>query len=321
MPKSELTSILIGFYEDDELVAAKELMYEVAEGIEPKIDGLLRLVILKEGTNKRRLDCEDLLQLLEILDKKVVTLPEFHALNIQRLPKISPSEVDSVQLADIVVLLRQQVAELSCQLNELKQSLSENYKQQLLSLSQEVAVLKCSVSSWTASDHSSAIVDGVTQPAAAGEEVVLNHDEYRTTTSSTFTSLFQSKDDQGQWFVVSKKKSKPTIVNRKIHGKGVVTSSLKAVPYSSEKKQQTWHFFVSRLNPETNEEDVSKHLEDAGISVTSCRLLKKKEKWQEKFSAFKVVVDYAHKDLIFEADLWPEGTDVRDWVFSSSRHG
>jgi len=46
-----------------------------------------------------------------------------------------------------------------------------------------------------------------------------------------------------------------------------------------------------------------------------------KKKWQEKFSAVKVVVDYAHKDSIFEADLWPEGTDVRDWVFSSSRHG
>jgi len=106
-----------------------------------------------------------------------------------------------------------------------------------------------------------------------------------------------------------------------IHGTGDVTSSLKAVSYSSEKKQPTRHFFVGRLNPETNEEDVSKHLEDAGISVKYCRLLKKKEKWQEKFSAFKVVVDYAHEDLIFEAGLWPEGTDVRDWVFSSSRRG
>jgi len=57
--------------------------------------------------------------------------------------------------------------------------------------------------------------------------------------------------------------------------------------------------------------DVTKHLEDAGISVTSCRLLKK-EKWQEKFSAFKVVVgyNYVHKDSTFEAVL-----------FSSSRHG
>jgi len=146
-----------------------------------------------------RLDCEDLFRLLEIFDKKVVTLPEFHAVNIHGLPKISPSEVDSVRLAESVVLLRQQVADLSCQLNELKQSLSENYKQQLSSLSEEVAVLKRSVSSRSASDHSLAIVSGVTQPAAAGEEVVLNHDEDVATMSSTFTSLFQSKDDQGQW--------------------------------------------------------------------------------------------------------------------------
>ena len=145
MPKSELISILIGFYKDDESVAAKKLMYEVEDSIEPKIHGLLRLVIRKEGTNKRRLDCEDLLRLLEILDKKVVTLPEFHAVNIQRLPKISPREVDSVRLVESVVLLRQQVAELSCQLNELKQSWSENNTQQLSSLSEEVAVLKSSV--------------------------------------------------------------------------------------------------------------------------------------------------------------------------------
>jgi len=95
-----------------------------------------------------------------------------------------------------VVLLRQQVAELSCQTNELKQSWSENNTQQLSSLLQEVAVLKSSVvSSLTASDHSSVIAGRVTQPADAGEEVVLNHDEDTATTPSIFTSLFQSNDD------------------------------------------------------------------------------------------------------------------------------
>ena len=99
--------------------------------------------------------------------------------------------MDSVRLVESVVLLRQQVAELSCQLNELKQSWSENNTQQLSSLLQEVAVLKSSVvSSLTASDHSSVIAGRVTQPADAGEEVVLNHDEDTATTPSIFTSLF-----------------------------------------------------------------------------------------------------------------------------------
>ena len=103
--------------------------------------------------------------------------------------------MDSVRLVESVVLLRQQVAELSCQTNELKQSWSENNTQQLSSLLEEVAVLKSSVSSLTASDHSSVIAGRVTQPADAGEEVVLNHDEDTATTPSIFTSLFQSKDD------------------------------------------------------------------------------------------------------------------------------
>ena len=107
--------------------------------------------------------------------------------------------------------------------------------------------------------------------------------------------------------MVSKTKSKSTTVTRKIHGKGVATSSLKAVPYSSEKKTANMAF----LFWSSERGDVTKHLEDAGISVTSYRLLKK-EKWQEKFSAFKVVVgyNYVHKDSTFEAVL-----------FSSSRHG
>ena len=95
--------------------------------------------------------------------------------------------MDSVRLVESVVLLRQQVAELSCQTNELKQSWSENNTQQLSSLLEQVAVLKSSVSSLTASR--------VTQPADAGEEVVLNHDEDTATTPSIFTSLFQSNDD------------------------------------------------------------------------------------------------------------------------------
>ena len=71
--------------------------------------------------------------------------------------------------------------------------------------------------------------------------------------------------------MVSKTKSKSTIVTRKIHGKGVATSSLKAVPlYSSEKKTANMAF----LCWSSERGDVTKHLEDAGISVTSCRSLK-----------------------------------------------
>jgi len=38
--------------------------------------------------------------------------------------------------------------------------------------------------------------------------------------------------------------------------------------------------------------------------------LRKKEPWQEKYAAFHVVIGYR---VFNDADLWPIGTNVRDW--------
>ena len=44
-----------------------------------------------------------------------------------------------------------------------------------------------------------------------------------------------------------------------------------------------------------------------------------------KYAAFRVVVSFDHKDKMFDDELWPVGTDVRDWKFSTgsshSSHG
>jgi len=131
--------------------------------------------------------------------------------------------------------------------------------------------------------------------------------------------LFQSKDENGRWFVANTKKQKPRMVSRKITGKGDADSkSIKAAPLSSDNKK-TWHIFVGRLDPATTVEDISGYLTESGVSVVKCDLLKKTEEWHEKYAAFRVVIDYACKDKIFEDTLWPLGTDVRDWVFSSRK--
>ena len=48
---------------------------------------------------------------------------------------------------------------------------------------------------------------------------------------------------------------------------------------------------------------------------------KRLKKWQEKYAAFRLVVDIKDKDKVFDDVMWPSGVDVRDWVFSSSKHG
>ena len=81
------------------------------------MDGLPRLKIRKERTNKQHLDCEDILNLVQLLDKKSksISLPEFCQVNLNRIPRLDLSDVDTVRTAQSVEDLRQQVHTLTSQ--------------------------------------------------------------------------------------------------------------------------------------------------------------------------------------------------------------
>ena len=75
--------------------------------------------------------------------------------------------------------------------------------------------------------------------------------------------------------------------------------------------------FIRRLDPSTTEEDLTAFLSHSNIPVQSCKLLEAREDWQKNYAAFHVVVDYVHKDDIFEKVAWPPGTYVRNWAFTT----
>jgi len=41
------------------------------------------------------------------------------------------------------------------------------------------------------------------------------------------------------------------------------------------------------------------------ISVISCKMLKKTEAWHQKYAVFRVVVNVADKDNVFDDGVWP----------------
>jgi len=139
-----------------------------------------------------------------------------------------------LRLADSIVMLQRQLADVRNELSELKSMVK----------GQKVY------------DDDNTTVD-----LSAGKHNVDTVQEPVPSTSQSYATLFQSKDDQGQWFVVTKNKAKPTAVSRKIKGKGSGrgNSSLKAAA-SSDNKPRTWYCFVGRLDPDTTEDDVGKHL-------------------------------------------------------------
>ena len=84
-----------------------------------------------------------------------------------------------------------------------------------------------------------------------------------------------------------------------------ITSSAKGV----------WHLFVGRLSRDTQEDALKEYLESNGIIISEIRRLKPNQDWQEKVSAFRVSIALKCKDIVMDADLWPDNVEVRDWVF------
>ena len=96
VPKIQLTTVIAGFYEQEEIVNAKTLLFNFAES---KNDNVLRLRPRKAGNNKRRLDVEDIYGLCEFMDIEKNKVPGYVARNLQRIPAIHPSDTDVVRPA------------------------------------------------------------------------------------------------------------------------------------------------------------------------------------------------------------------------------
>ena len=285
IPHSVLSLNLSGFYKEEEIVEAKTVLFNVVGDMNLQFDDIPRNKQRRGGDNKRKLDVEDILAMWEFLDTKKIMLPDFVAKDLRRLPNIHPSDVDTYKLADTV--------------NEVKLQLS-NVQSVLKSLADNQASLTTTIDS----------IVNVNIPVV--DKIAANA---HNTASPTFSDMFANKEDGSEWFPVKSVKKQQTRPIRKIVG-GNNSSDLKvkAIAGSSE-----WHIFAGRLDPATTEDDITDMLTAKKIKVVNCKLLRKTAEWQQKYAAFRVVVNIADKDNVFDDAIWPVGTDVRDWWFKSQQ--
>jgi len=78
----ELITTLNGFYSDEEVKDAKDLLSGTLDQMSPKPDGIPRFRPRMESANRRRLDCGDIVNLFEFADKNKVSLTKFCAINL-----------------------------------------------------------------------------------------------------------------------------------------------------------------------------------------------------------------------------------------------
>lgn len=90
-------------------------------------------------------------------------------------------------------------------------------------------------------------------------------------------------------------------------GKGNHTDKVKAMP-------RYLTCFVGRLVKDTTAEDLCDYLSNAGIKDAYCRKLDDKN-GLFRTAAFRVSCREIYRDLFYNENSWPDGVELRDWVF------
>lgn len=82
---------------------------------------------------------------------------------------------------------------------------------------------------------------------------------------------------------------------------------------------QHLHAFVSRLSAETTAKDLADWLGKVGIEA-KCTPVVPKDGRIFRTNAFRVSCDARCAKLFYDEASWPEGCELRDWVFCASRN-
>ena len=120
---SQLKPIIVSFYEDEELLEAKELLLKAVQrailevGADPELPRLPK----RQGENRRKLTADDLLKLFTVIDERHlnVAIPKYTAENLSRIPFVNADSIDTVTSAKKIEVLEQRM-------NSLEQLLLHN---------------------------------------------------------------------------------------------------------------------------------------------------------------------------------------------------
>lgn len=285
-PRSLLGVAINGFYNDDEVYAAKVCLHEIIEGL--NVDGMPRFIRRQAGDNKRKLECEDILTLYTVADNAKCQLPTFVAVNLQRVPTVSPGDVDIYVMAANLSTLSSHVEMLTKKVNELTDSCDVTSK--LQKVSERLNVCEAFNKEWPV------------LPVVQSSGIKVLPEQMRGSTSMV----------QHEMVELPKQPKRVPVI--RIKGSASQTS-VKAVPRDPPPK--LLKAFVGRLDIETTEDDLKAFLNAAHLNVVHCRKLKPPNGKTFKTSAFYVACSDDCEEIFYKDETWPEGAELRDWYTAS----
>jgi len=87
-------------------------------------------------------------------------------------------------------------------------------------------------------------------------------------------------------------------------------ATIRAVP-----RQKVLTAFVGRLHKSTTEEELTKFLTAEGMKGVVCKKLAARDGRVFPTAAFRVTCCPESSDLFYDHQCWPEGAELRDWIY------
>ena len=288
-PRSLVGVAINGFYNDDEVTAAKLCLHGILAASD--VEGLPRLIRRQPGDNRRKLECEDILALFAFADSAGCTLPTFVAANSYRLPTVAPGDVDVYALAASVAEMSNRMMELAKKVSVLSTPGEGDSQMETVSRRLDAceAALKLNMF-----------------PPLAGGPI----EELGSTATLPSWAICAAQPPQPQ-SVKPVAKKLPVI---RLKG-SASQSNIKAVPRAPPVR--LLKAFVGRMDLETTEDAVRAFLTEAGLNVVHCRKLKPPAGKNFHTAAFYVACSEDCEEKFYNEETWPDGVELRDWYTKS----
>lgn len=119
-PKQSLIQTIVNFYREDEVIAAKSLLYEFVDEMSTMPEGVPRNKT-RVGDNKKTYECDDLLKLYAVLDTAKVSMPAYAAVDLSRVPSVTPGDVDVYSVAANLDIVQRQMSAMASRLQTVEQ--------------------------------------------------------------------------------------------------------------------------------------------------------------------------------------------------------
>jgi hypothetical protein len=301
------------FYNDDELNKAKEILH--ADGCILLGDDFPRLKVRKVSDNRRKLNVDDLVEFVTVLDeqKLLSKLPRYVALNLQRIPTVAVEDVELFVMANKLEQMESRISKLElnnesgsaaviCQMDTCIVKTDELCKQ--------VAALASQIGDMRADKLSSTGHDVSCQPLIVDSaHVVKAPEQVQKDKPSWVDQVVKEMGSSVEPFVIPRAHRKKMLRGRRISGGG-----LKSVP-------RRLVCFVGRLDIDTTESELCEYLADVGIKDAICTKLKARDGQKFYTAAFRVSCNVSYEVKFFDEGIWPVGVELRDWVFYKKNGG